>query len=297
MTVPAIVALGSPLDCSGRGRGEQAGPDALRATGLLDRLGAEDVGDVHPPISSARREPVTGIIAESEIRAACAAVRDAVLAIFHRPALPLVLGGDCAYLPGCLAAARRRYGRAGLAFVDGHLDFFDGATSSTGEAADMDLAEICGYGDPALTELAGEAPMVNPADVVVLGHRIDRTSGISEADLVDDRVEQHLAGEVSADPARAGAAVADRLAGTGAMWLHIDLDVLDPAVMPAITYPQPGGLTWEALEAVLEPLAASPALIGVSIADLVPPLDPDGAAATRTAGILERVITRPRAGR
>lgn len=290
MSGRTIVALGSPLDCSGRGRGEQQGADALRATGLLDRVGAEDIGDVHPAIADARREPVTGIVAYQEVRAACAAVRDVVLGIFHRPALPLVLGGDCAYLPGCLAAARRRYGRAGLAFVDGHLDFFDGATSPTGEAADMDLAAICGYGAAGLTELAGEAPMVSPADVVVLGHRIDRSGGISEADLVDDRVEQRVAGEVSADPAGVGAAAADRLAGTGAMWLHIDLDVLDRDVMAAITYPQAGGLTWEALEAVLVPLAASPALIGVSVADLVPPLDADGAAAARIANILERVL-------
>ena len=132
--------------------------------------------------------------------------------------------------------------------------------------------------------------MVSPADVVVLGHRIDRSGGISEADLVDDRVEQRVAGEVSADPAGVGAAAADRLAGTGAMWLHIDLDVLDRDVMAAITYPQAGGLTWEALEAVLVPLAASPALIGVSVADLVPPLDADGAAAARIANILERVL-------
>jgi arginase len=74
-----------------------------------------------------------------------------------------------------------------------------------------------------------------------------------------------------------GDAVAERLAvQAGAMWLHLDLDVFDVAAMPAITYRQAGGLDFAAVAALVAACAAREELIGVSIADLVPPRDPDG---------------------
>jgi arginase len=74
------------------------------------------------------------------------------------------------------------------------------------------------------------------------------------------------------------------------MWLHFDVDVLDPSVMPAVTYPQDGGPDFDQLAAVLAPLAASPNLVGVSIADLRPDLDDDGLNATRLVALLDRTL-------
>lgn len=74
------------------------------------------------------------------------------------------------------------------------------------------------------------------------------------------------------------------------MWLHIDVDVLDPAVMPAVTYPQDGGPDLDQLAAVLAPLAASPNLVGVSIADLRPDLDHNGGHAARLVALLDRTL-------
>ena len=45
------------------------------------------------------------------------------------------------------------------------------------------------------------------------------------------------------------------------------MDVFDEGEMPAVTYAQPDGLTWEQVEALLKPLVSSPALAGLSIAD------------------------------
>jgi len=77
--------------------------------------------------------------------------------------------------------------------------------------------------------------------------------------------------------------------GRGA-WLHLDLDVIDPAVLPAVTYPQPGGPDWDQLAAALEPLAQSPRLLGVSVADFRPDLDPTGDLATRVLEVLARTL-------
>ena len=57
-----------------------------------------------------------------------------------------------------------------------------------------------------------------------------------------------------------------------------------------MTYPQPGGLDWDQLVAALEPLARSPRLFGVSVADFRPDLDPTGDLATRVLEVLARTL-------
>jgi arginase len=49
--------LGAPLDCSGRSRGEERGPAALRAAGIVERLDAVDLGDVDAHMHDPRRTP------------------------------------------------------------------------------------------------------------------------------------------------------------------------------------------------------------------------------------------------
>ncbi|MDR9372508.1 arginase family protein, partial [Conexibacter sp. JD483] len=86
---------------------------------------------------------------------------------------------------------------------------------------------------------------------------------------------------------------ADQRADDGvraAAWLHLDLDVLDERELPAVSYPQPQGLSWGELEQLLEPLTASPALIGLSASDLRADLDPDGAHARRVVELLGRLL-------
>jgi arginase len=68
------------------------------------------------------------------------------------------------------------------------------------------------------------------------------------------------------------------------------VDVLDSSAMPAVTYPQPGGPDLDQLAAVLPPLAASPRLIGVSVADFRPDLDPDGRHAAQLVALLNRIL-------
>ncbi len=86
--------------------------------------------------------------------------------------------------------------------------------------------------------------------------------------------------------ARVGSDAAARLAGRPA-WIHLDLDVLDKGVMPAVSYPQPLGLDWDDLLGLLRPLVVAPTLLGVSVADFNPDRDPDGAHAARVVDALE----------
>lgn len=83
----------------------------------------------------------------------------------------------------------------------------------------------------------------------------------------------------------------ERCAFPGHFWLHIDLDVLDEAALPAVDYPMPGGLQWHELTMLLTPLARSPHLIGVDVTIYNPALDPDNLYAPRIVNMLCELFT------
>lgn len=99
----------APLDSSGAGRGEERAPAALRRAGLREALAADDDGQIDEArLRDPSRDPASGVIgAAGLVRAggAIAARIGALIADGHRP---LVLGGDCAILPGVCRALPRR---------------------------------------------------------------------------------------------------------------------------------------------------------------------------------------------
>jgi arginase len=271
-TVRGLAVLDAPIDSSGEGRGEEHAPAALREAGLIDRLGARDAGEAEARIRDARRDPETGVIGVDDVRRGSAAVASSVRAVLDAGEVPLVVGGDCTLLVGVFATVSAG---TGLWFVDGHADFYDGETSPTGEAADMDLAILTGHGPSGLLDAGAR---LDPAAVVLLGHRPDELSSdvAGENARLDPAIHAVTAPEVrAAGPAIVGAEAGARLADRPA-WLHLDLDVLDEAALPAVTYPQPLGLDWDELISLARPLASAPNLIGVSVADYNPDRDADG---------------------
>ncbi|MCW6004165.1 arginase family protein [Micromonospora sp. CPCC 205371] len=284
--------LGAPWDCSGTGRGEQAAPAALRDAGL-STLVAHDLGDADTVIDSRHRDPDTGVLALPETVRAAEALGEAFAAGLrdYPGRRPLVVGGDCSILLGILPALRRRSDHVGLWFVDGHPDYVDALASSTGETADLDLAALTGDGPAPLVALTGDTPAVPAELAVLIGHRTRDLDPDSAAELA--RVPAALkaldADVVRRDPAGAGGRAANWVAAHPA-WVHGGLDVLDPEALPAVTYPQPGGPGWDDLAALLAPLARSPRLLGASVADFRPDLDPTGALAARIVALLHDVL-------
>ncbi|HVP02978.1 MAG TPA: arginase family protein [Solirubrobacteraceae bacterium] len=286
---PAWAVLGVPIDSAGRPGGTERAPAALRAAGLVAALGARDAGDVAVRIRGTRRDPRTGILASRDVLAVTPAVRRAVRGLLAGGERPLVLGGCCALLPGALAGARDVHRRNGLVSVDGHVDVYDGESSPTGEAADMPLGVALGRPPRAWVD-AADGPSLEARDVIVLGARdpdeAADISGLLDGELADLTVYGPDALRRSGAQ-RAGLGAATRLADEpGRFWLALDVDVLDEDAMPATDYLMPGGLGWDELAELLAPLAASPALIGVSVACVNPEKDPDGALVQRTADLL-----------
>src|SRR4029079_18896070 len=84
---------------------------------------------------------------------------------------PVVVGGDCSILLGTLLACARR-GRHGLAFIDGHMDFYPPEHNEwDGRAANSELAFAAGRGPLALTDFDLGRALVRDDDVVAIGIR------------------------------------------------------------------------------------------------------------------------------
>jgi len=119
---------------------------------------------------------------------------------------------------------------------------------------------------------------------------------LREEDLVDERIHLVEGRRISrGDPSRLGAYVAERLAAQpGRFWVHFDVDVFDERELPSVTYPQPEGLDWQEVAALLRPLVSSPAIVGLSVADFDPDNDSDGEYARRLVALLADVLQSPR---
>ena len=279
------VAIGVPIDSVGRAGGTEHAPAAVREHGLLERVGARDRGDLDVRIRGDERDPEAGVIGAADVLHMTGVVRAAVCDAVAAGERPLVLGGCCSLVPGALAGLRDAAGPHGVAYVDGHVDVYDGVTSPTGEAADMPMSVAFGLGPRAWVEAAG-GPSADPARVAVLGARDPDEAG-DIADL--------LAGELAAlgierphalrtaGLRECGARAAERL---GRFWIHLDVDVLDEAAMPATDYLMPGGLEWDELAELLAPLGAAPGLAGFSLGCVNPDKDPGGRWTERTCDLL-----------
>jgi arginase len=289
--------IGVPFNSAGVTGGEARSPATLRAAGLLQALqrvaDVHDYGDIALRQTSPQRDPASGIIAPVNLIEMVDAVRSQVTGAVSRGDVPLVIGGECPLLLGCLAAARDAYGRVGLIFVDGHEDAWPPHQSTTGEAADMELGLALGLAPATgLGDMATMLPLVRPDDVVVLGPRdhselaaANIPSLASIVTFLDDNAI--LATELIATAkalAQQVHAAADR------WWFHLDLDVLATESFSAIRYPQPGGLSWSELETVTLAALRTPGLAGWDVTIYNPDLDRDGGGAARIVSFLERML-------
>jgi arginase len=285
----ATLTIGVPVDSVGRNGGTEDAPAILRGLGLPAALGARDAGDLAVRIRGEERDPATGLVASADVLEATAAIRGAVAAALAAGERPFLIGGCCAELPGALAGARDALGSPlGLAHVDGHLDLYDGETSTTGEAADMPISVALGLGPAAWVEAAGGATTA-PERTALVGFR-DRAEALADGMRMPEGLADppllYGAEELRERGVVATAAELAAHLGTAPFWLHLDVDALDEAVFPATDYLQPGGLGWDELAALLAGLTASEALVGASLACYNPDKDPGLACGRRLVAAL-----------
>jgi arginase len=202
---------------------------------------------------------------------------------------PVAISADCisclGTLGGLMAGVDVRAERIGVVWLDAHGDFNTAATSPTGYLDGMALAAAVGreWGTVA-AGIPGFRP-IDPANVIHLGGR-DFDQGevvrLEEADVLLLRPSVLKTVTVGLDRAF------DSLAGrVDAVYLHLDLDVLDPSVGIANGYAAAGGLSVEELMAVLRACLAKLPVRAVALTAYDPDFDPAGTVADVAAGLIE----------
>ena len=290
---PLIIEVPSPLGL--RPDGVQSAPGALRTAGLHARLGSPDEARVDVPPYCDVRDPETGVLNPQGVAAVARSLADAVDNALDSDRFPIVLGGDCSIVLGPMLALRRR-GRYGLVFIDGHADFQHPDDEPNGEVASLDLALVTGRGPELLTDLDGLRPLVRDEDVALVGYRVfddnDHFLGEHVRDTAITVVDGPQVRAGGAESALRKTLAAVTRPGAEGFWVHLDVDVLDDDLMPAVDYRHPGGLTWEETEDILRGLLHASGARGLEVTIFNPRLDPDASLARRLSDLITSVVPR-----
>jgi arginase len=207
----------------------------------------------------------------------------AVQASLSGGGFPLVVGGDCSNVIGGMLGLRRSGGR-GLVHIDGHSDFFHpgnyDAASRLGSAAGMDLALVTGRGEPILTRWpAIGGPLVEDADVIQIGEREAGDADYPFHEIARTEICQYTIQQIRQRGLPATIDLATRRLrerDIATAWLHLDVDVLDQSVMPAVDCPGSPGLVFEELEVLVAELLRTGRIAGADVAIYDPDLDRSG---------------------
>jgi len=201
----------------------------------------------------------TGVRRLSSLMGIRERIEDA-LAPFDEPVL--TVGGDCGIALGAISHAVRAHPSLAVVWLDAHPDFNDPASSPSGAFAGMALRAVLGDGEPGLALAAGA---ITPDRVIVGGAR-----------SFDEPEAEALArlgvGVLSVDDLRDPESLAEAVRGTGAdaLYLHVDVDVLDPAELMGNAHPEPFGVTVAELTRAIAAARSVLPLVGSSLAGYSP---------------------------
>jgi arginase len=287
-----IEILGTPFNGLGTFPDIENPAEGLRQANLMSLLEASghvvtDLGDLSGFQCRDIRDDETGINDFDLWLNLSQELSKIVGAMLDRQAFPLLLGGDCRMLIGIFAAFSQRETEAGLVFLDGHADFHSPETSPSGDPADMELAILTGRGPERITRIAGKYPLLKDEEVVVYGIRDWDHIGASNIEVYD---RQRMIKNGIKHTVQEG--LKNFYQKELPVWLHFDVDVLDPELMP-VMFPEPGGLTFEEAQEFLGFVWASGLVIGMSIACYHPKLDIDGSAGAQLVTLVSEVLSNP----
>ena len=267
-------------------------PDALNRLGFSGRLNITDVIRVEAPAYASVIDADSGIRNLKEVDVYSRKLADTLEIQLRKHRSPLVIGGDCSLLIGIMLGLKR-LGKYGLFFMDGHTDFITLEQSRTAAVAGMDLAIVAGLGPESLTNIEGLRPYVDEDAIFCYGNR--EYDEVYEAPIKNSRVGYYPLDEIR----KSGISkIANRFLtmtdanGLDGFWIHLDVDVLDDAVMPCVDSRNPGGLSYDELKQTLKPLLASPKFAGMDITILDPTMDVDGTIVDRFVEEMVAVLNR-----
>jgi agmatinase len=261
---PDVAVMGAPFDVSTTHRpGARFGPRALRALAyqpgtyhldlgveIFDWIDAVDAGDAHCP---------HGMTEMSH-----ANIRAHVGAIARRGIIPVILGGDHSITwPAATAVAEAvGWGELGLLHFDAHAD-----------TADIIDGNLASHGTPMRRLI--ESGAVRGRNFVQVGLRGYWPPPDVFAWMREQEMTWHLMHEVWDRGSRAVITDAIARAGDGckALYLSVDVDVLDPGFAPGTGTPEPGGMNPADLLRAVRQIALDTPLVAVDVVEVAPPYD------------------------
>ncbi|MDF2665849.1 MAG: arginase/agmatinase/formimionoglutamate hydrolase, arginase family [Microbacterium sp.] len=255
------------------------GSSSSRAMQLID--GAEAIAGDLPRASTTVLDPVpeagdaqgTGVHRLSALMRMRERIEDAV-GTGREPAI--VIGGDCGVALGAVSAVAGD--DLAVVWIDAHADLNTPASSPSGAFHGMVLRAIAGDGD----DLHRLEPGIAPARIVLAG---TRSLDAEEQRFIEQHAVRVIAPADLADPD----ALAEAVVATGAsrVYVHVDLDVLDPAEMTGVALPEPFGARTADVVASLRRLRERLPLAGATLTEFSPSTP---AAAVDDLGTILRLI-------
>ena len=182
-----------------------------------------------------------------------------------QPDTIFTLGGGCdAGIPAEAWLNARYGGDLCLIWFDAHADLNTPETSPSGKFCGMPLRALTGEGDAEISAMI--ARPFRPEQLVLAGVR---TLDKAEEDFISSQgIVQVSCEEMAQGPERLLEAAAEK--GFGNICVHIDLDVLDPALFPNTPFPQAGGLAPQILLKQMEALCTQFKVRGMGIFEYAP---------------------------
>ncbi|MFS0893373.1 arginase family protein [Microbacterium sp. 179-I 3D3 NHS] len=253
------------------------GSPAPRAMLLVDGASAI-AGDLPRAATTVLEVPVeAGESLGTGVRRLSALLRTRELLREHTAAgETVVIGGDCSVTVAALDALPGGIDDLAIVWCDAHGDLHTPDTSPSGAFSGMALRAVLGEGE----RQVALSPGIPRERVVAVGMR----------DLDDAEIDQ-LAGltSLSADDVKRPDALLDAVRATGAsrVWVHIDVDVIDPPEMAGVSAPAPFGVSPAALGSAIRRLREEYPVVGATIAGFAPRSPAD---AVDDLGVLLRLI-------
>lgn len=282
-----ISLLSVPMSLGAVRQGVDLGPRAILYAGLVEKLRdlgheVETLEAIAVPDLDANSPGNPHLQYLEPILTVTAAIADQVRRVIAAGRLPVVLGGDhCVALGSASGVARAHaaHGPIGVLWLDAHGDFNDSHTSPSGHVHGMILAALAGQCDRVLNEAAGPDGQIDPRHIAVVGARsLDsgekaklRAAGVRVFPM--DEIDARGMHDVMAEALRR---VSDETQG---VHLSLDLDVVDPAIVPGFGTPVRGGLSYREVHLAAEMVAHSGRLLSMDLVEVNPLLDQANATA------------------
>ncbi len=270
--------IGAPSSLGAFAPGQELAPRALREAGIVERLGADDLGDI--PLRRWRPDPQHRSAQNAAgVAEVVGEVAGRVEAAVRAGRVPIVLGGDCTVGIGTVAGALSG-GPLGLVYFDLHPDLNTPETVPDGVLDWTGMAQMLGvYPD-------SEA-LLAPEDVLLYARDPGQTRP-GEQEAID------RLGLTTVDVDHVGAGTAAVAARRFERYLvHFDVDVVDFVDLPLSENTGHNiGLPFETAVAALAELAAGPGFAGLTVTEHNPAHGAEDGSTTRAlAEALQRVLS------